>query len=903
MALIPVLIWWLIVEILALAALPLTYRLFKNLPDRGYAFAKPLGILLTSYVLWIGASFGFLRNSWGGIVFSILVVAVGSWWFYSRGNTEAGIASFLRGNRRLVIANEALFALAFVLFALFRAYNPEIMGTEKPMEFAFLNAILRSDTFPPHDPWLSGFGISYYYFGYLMMAMLTKLSGVASAVAFNLGITLLFALTVTGAYSLVYNLVQGAEERRSRGAPLRLQEQGKLVASLPRYLVPLFGPLFVAILGNLEGILEVLHSKGLGSAGFWNWLDIKELVSNGRVTGRWFDLGGGWWWWRASRVIHDKDLLGNTIEVIDEFPFFSFMLGDMHPHVLALPFVLLALALAFNVLRQGSRGAREQRSRGAEEQGGKGQEARGKNPKPETRNSKLQLPASNIQSLISNLQSPFSNLQHPILYALCLGALAFINTWDFPIYLFVVAMAYGLHRYGSYGKINWALARDVVYTAVGLALLGGLLYLPFYVGFQSQAGGILPHLFNPTRLHQYLIFFGPFVFVVIGFAALVTKQLRAEVGGKKLVGSGLNALFWTILLPPLAILGSIALVTLTTGGQAFLRGILENEMVRQQIGGADWASLVRMLFTIRLGNPWTWLFLALLIAWVVALLWGRLRISRFAWPGSPDPGQRREATVVAHNPLRAALDTGRIAEPSTLFVLLIIATALLLTLSVEFVYLRDTFGTRMNTVFKFYYQAWILLALASAYGVYYVIEKAKGLGRSLFLVGVAVLVALGMVYPLAAGFDKAGGFAPQPTLDGLAYVRQHSPDEYAAVQWLNENVSGTPVILEVTGGSFTEYGRVSSRTGLPTVLGWGGHELQWRGNYDEPGRREPDINAIYSSTDVQHILTLFEKYGITYVYVGSLERGKYNPAALAKFDRFMDVAFQQGNVTIYQRRP
>jgi YYY domain-containing protein len=349
----PVFTWWMVVEILGLAALPLTYWLFKNLPDRGYAFAKPLGILLTSYVLWIGGSFGFLRNSWGGIVFSILVVAVGSWWFYSRENRETGMASFLRENRRMVIANEVLFALAFALFALYRAYNPEIMGTEKPMEFAFLNAILRSDTFPPHDPWLSGFGISYYYFGYLMMAMLTKLSGVPSPGAFNLGITLLFALTVTGAYALVYNLVKGAEEQRSRGA----EEQGKLGDSLTRYLLPLLGPIFVAILGNLETIFEVLYSKGLGSAGFWNWLDIKELVSNGRVTGRWFDLGSGWWWWRASRVIHDKDLLGNSMEVIDEFPFFSFMLGDMHPHVLALPFVLLALALALNVLRQRSRGA------------------------------------------------------------------------------------------------------------------------------------------------------------------------------------------------------------------------------------------------------------------------------------------------------------------------------------------------------------------------------------------------------------------------------------------------------------------------------------------------------------------------------------------------------------------
>jgi uncharacterized membrane protein len=231
------------------------------------------------------------------------------------------------------------------------------------------------------------------------------------------------------------------------------------------------------------------------------------------------------------------------------------------------------------------------------------------------------------------------------------------------------------------------------------------------------------------------------------------------------------------------------------------------------------------------------------------------------------------------------------------------ATALALTLTVEFVYLRDTFGSRMNTVFKFYYQAWVLLALASAYGVYFVAKKAGGVGRVLFLAGVVVLVSLGMVYPLAAGFDKAGGFAQQPTLDGLAWVRQHSPDEYAAVQWLNENVPDTPVILEVSGGSFTEYGRVSSRTGLPTLLGWGGHELQWRGNYDEPGRREPDINAIYNSLDTQQVLTLLGKYGITYVYVGSLERGKYSPAALAKFDRFMDVAFQQGDVTIYERRP
>jgi len=639
----------------------------------------------------------------------------------------------------------------------------------------------------------------------------------------------------------------------------------------------------VAILGNLEAVFEVLYSKGLGSPRFWNWLDIKELVSNGRVTGRWFDLGSGWWWWRASRVIHDKDLLGHSMEVIDEFPFFSFMLGDMHPHVLALPFVLLALALALNVLRQEVTSVKRQTS----------------NVKRETSNVKLQSPISNIQYPISNLQSPFSNFQHPIIYALCLGALSFLNTWDFPIYLFVVAMAYGLHRYGYYGEINWALVRDVVYTAVGLGVLGGLLYLPFYIGFQSQAGGILPNLFNPTRLHQYLIFFGLFLFVVIGFLVLVTKVLRDEGEGRNLLNNGLNVLFWALFLPPLAAFGAIAVILFPARGQAFLRGVLGSPVVQQQVGGADLPSLARRFIAIRLGNPWTYLFLALLIAWVAALLWGKLRSSKFVRPGSPDPGHKRGFD----KPLRPNLSLGRIAESSTLFVLLMIATALLLTLSVEFVYLRDTFGTRMNTVFKFYYQAWVLLALASAYGLYYVIKRARGLGRTLFLVGCVALLALGMLYPVLAGFDKAGGFAHQPTLDGLAWVRRHSPDEYAAVQWLNKHVQGTPVILEATGGSFTEYGRVSSRTGLPTLLGWGGHELQWRGNYDEPGKREPDINTIYSSMDIQQVLTLLEKYDITYVYVGPLERGKYSPAALAKFDRFMDVAFQQGNVTIYRRRP
>jgi uncharacterized membrane protein len=159
-----------------------------------------------------------------------------------------------------------------------------------------------------------------------------------------------------------------------------------------------------------------------------------------------------------------------------------------------------------------------------------------------------------------------------------------------------------------------------------------------------------------------------------------------------------------------------------------------------------------------------------------------------------------------------------------------------------------------------------------------------------------------MVYPLAAGYTKAGGFKVEPTLDGTAYMANHNLDDHTAIRWLNENVEGAPVILEATGGSYSYYARVSSQTGLPTLLGWDFHEVQWRGTGEEGNKRKPDIETIYGSLDAQAALTLMDKYDIEYVYVGPLERGHYPPSALNKFDYIMDVVYQQGEVTIYQRQ-
>ncbi|NOZ06799.1 MAG: hypothetical protein GXP41_10715 [Chloroflexi bacterium] len=790
-----VIVWWLTIELIGLAALPLTLRLFRNLPDRGYAFARPLGWLLTGYLFWLLVTFRFLTNTRSAAAFVLLLVAALSWGANYM-NADESPLDWLRAHRRIVLTYESLFAVALLFGALYRAYNPQIMGTEKPMEFAFLNGVLRSPHFPPQDPWLSGFAISYYYFGYLLMGLLTRLTAVSSAITFNLGLALLFALTVTGAFSLVYNLIQSREGSGPGGSH----------SPLATLLYALLGPLFLVGIGNLEGLFELLHAKGWGSPAFWQWLDIKNLAT-APVSPTWHPVDN-WWWWRASRVIHDRPL-GVDSEVIDEFPFFSFLLGDMHPHVLALPFVLMALALALNLLK-----CRTQN------------DERGTNQQEQEHHSSFTIHRSSF-----------------ILTALILGALGFLNSWDFPTYTLIFIAAYAIGQYVAGGKGTRAWLIDVVSTGITLVALGLLLYLPFYVGFQSQAGGLRPVLLTKTKLHQYLIIFGIFDAAII---ALLLTQVPGWWKSRR------------VAEPPRR------------------RGWLDVLIVAVAVGP--------LVFIALLFRWWTVAFVAGLVAVVLLALWQRV--------SSDDPEVRKPPSF----------------SPALVFVLLLILTGLLLTLSTEFVYIDDTFHSRMNTVFKFYFQAWTLLSIGAAYAVYRLLGrpwKRHTLGHYAFGLVMALLVIAGGLYPVMAGYSKAGGFRGPPTLDGWeSQLGRIRPDDYAAYQWLQANVSGQPVLLEATGGSYSDADQISASTGLPTLLGWGGHELQWRGNYDEPGRREPDIATIYRTTDAWQAQKLMDKYGVQYVYVGNVERQKYGltPAQTNKFRRFMDVVYQQGSVTIFERR-
>ncbi len=855
--------WYITLTLLGLLTFPLTYRLFPKLADRGYSFARTLGLLVWAYAFWMLASLGVAQNDIGGILLGLAILAGLSLFAATKSMNEnkstgerIGEAfQWMGQNLKLILNVEILFLLAFAFIAIIRAANPEALGTEKPMELAFINAILRSPTFPPRDPWLSGYAISYYHFGFIITAMIAKITATAGSVAFNLMLALVFALSAIGAYGVLYNLLA---ERKG--------------ATRHAFLAPLF----LLLVGNFEGFLEILHQNGIfwnaNAQNFWTWLDIKELSQDPATLGKIPDRF--WWWWRASRVIQDYDLLGNFRETIDEFPTFSYVLGDLHPHVLAMPFALLAVVVALYIFKGGWQGeTRIWRSPNP--------------PNPivvffvafalgiaiyiKTWNILFAIAIfTSVYVLIYILRYSFYLKPLGIFsVALVLGGIAFLNTWDILIAAALIASAYTFARVHADG---WRFERLEEFILFGLltGISAILLYLPFYLGFSSQAGGILPNVINPTRGAHLWVMFGTLLIPIL-------LWLLDLVRSKKHSPNWTLGIALALSLPLFLWLFSSFLTWIVTiVDPGLVNGYLQSQQVNSitefLAAGANrrWENI---------GGAIT---LFLLMSGIFAFLF-----SKPLPPSQPSPeGGRRKFSLPW-----GELEGG--------FVLLIAILASLLVLAPEYVYLRDQFGTRMNTIFKFYYQAWILWSIAAAYASATLFSKSRGVMRGINITLLSFVIVAGLVYPFYAFNNKTNGLQPKTwTLDGAAYLA-NTPDEAAAIAWLQNAPDG--FVLEAVpaaGGSYTGSARISTNTGLPAVLGWVGHESQWRGGYEEMGSRQADIETIYTATDWDTTQALLEKYHVGYVVVGQLERNTY-AVRVEKFERYLKPVFSQGITTIY----
>lgn len=851
----PVLIWYLALQLMALAAIPLCWRALNRLPDRGYAVAKSVGLALSASFAWLLASLHLV--DWGrpGVLIGIIGVAMLS--VLASGGNWRQVGIDLKANWRWIVAAEAVFLAGFLVFVYFRSVNPDLWhparGGEKPMEFAYFNAIIKSTHFPAYDPWFAGGYINYYYFGWVLFAALARLTGIVPAVSFNLAVATVFGLAVLNSWAFVSaTLSFFARQLRLRSAwyPIGLG---------------LIGSLFVCVIGNLDMARRI----GTGELGF-------PAVTNRGI----FSLGaagdiirGVWRAGFAFRAV-PLDAYWTPTRVIDgtvnEFPYFSFLFADLHPHMMAIPFSLLAMTIALGVIA--SHGWPEETTAPVETgypffgiAGGVRQWFAGTRWKPVLDRFWLVLLAGMITGML-----------YPL------------NTWDFPTYLVITAGSFFLldalgsavaaNRGREFDwKFTFSNLRRTVVSTLAIVVIGRLLFFPYFQHYQTQIAGFDPWTQPRTLTSQYLIIHGFFLFVLASYLILELVQAMRpfNLGNFELPGAGLFR---------------------DTGAGV---GIVAS-------GGTSAAS-----GTVTISPAWLVVALSALFL-ILAILTKEIMLLFPAFL----------ILIVA-----AAYERQR--DPRRLFLLGMMTVALVLGAAVENYTLRGDIG-RMNTVFKFYLQAWMLYALASAVALVLIVEVFRrwapvSLQAAWFLV-FAVLLAATLVYPVyatRARLDDRFNELPR-TLDGMDFMQYatyaDSPDstpvemnldqDYQALIWMQDHIQGSPVVLEAWANLYRWGSRVSVYTGLPTVIGWDWHESQQRPGYGSLiTERRADVDTMFDpARSFASIRPLLDKYHVQYIYIGPLERIYYGDDGVQKFEQAADAGelqrvYDQNGVTIYRYEP
>ncbi|HNR96236.1 MAG TPA: DUF2298 domain-containing protein [Anaerolineae bacterium] len=874
----PVLVWLLVVEVIGWITFPLSYYVFRGLKDRGFIFSRTLGILLMAWLTWMLVNAGLATFTRGAILLALLLMAAGSGLIFWRRKNE--LLSFLREDRHLLAFNVVLYLLFFVGFLLIRYGNPDlwhpIMGGEKPMDFAYLNAVIRSTVFPPYDPWYAGGYLNYYYFGQIILAVLIKLTGIVPWVAYNLSIPLLAALTAMGAFSVVYNLTLPADKKRRQAQPVAPEASeaaapeggaqavtwaNRLRAWLGSWNAPmtyaLFGALLVAVLGNLAEIAVPLRALWeLGTSTTQSSIPLvsaalKVLSGLSRVLHGQARLAlrPEWPYWNPSRVMPNGE--------INEFPFFTFLYADLHAHLIALPFTLLALGLAVAVIRRATTPK--------DAHGSPGLLARWKS----------RLPAV-VTRLLARID--WSEMLMLGVIGLVVGALRPINSWDYPTYLLVAGVALLLREQELRKRIDLGLLWTVGVKSLIVLGLSFVLYQPFlsryataYTSFERWKGA-------RTGLGNYLGIHGLFLFVLITWMCIELFSREVREGTVRMLQ--LCVRYWD-RLPRL--LGAY------------------NRLVRKgrQYDSLGWAIVLPLILValwLALAKQWFFLFVWLLILGALMIVL-RLRLEirqRFVW--------------------------------------LLFGIGLVLSMAVDLVVLKGDIG-RMNTVFKFYLQLWVFWSVGAAVGLSHILERFRArqgapavwtpAARSVWQGGLAFLIFLAALYPVMATrakiydrFDATLG----PSLDGTAYMQtavyndggQEIQLKYdlEAINWLLDNVKGSPVIAEANTeprGLYRWGSRVAIYTGLPTIIGWSWHQRQQRSAM--PGQwidqRLRDVQQLYSDSSPDAAMEIIKRYDVRYVYVGEVERIYYPDFGLRKFEEMranglLELAYHNEQVSIYQ---
>lgn len=531
----------------------------------------------------------------------------------------------------------------------------------------------------------------------------------------------------------------------------------------------LIGGLLTGSLVSLSGNLQTVY------AFFKNFVGEKPVPFWHLIFSP-FTFPNSYWYPNATRFIH---------HTIHEFPSYSFVVSDLHGHVLDIPIVLLVLAIFLNVFTN------------------------------ITKNIKIQL---------------------LIFVSFLLAVMYMTNAWDGIIYfIFAGILFLGLVFHSSYISSEKKLN---LFNAVKYLLILGLGFfvfmLPFSINFKPFVSGI-GFLCAPEFLTK-MGKVGPFLFEASHCQKSPWWQIMT-----------LHGFFYFFVFSFIIfIISKIKIITANAGSR-----------------------LEIPTNSIRAGS----------------------RLKTISGTASG-----KNYYIKIKNIL-----------PTDGYILILIIISTLLVILPEIIYVKDIYPDhyRANTMFKLTYQEFIMLSIASSYILVRLIlnfkknVKKNKLYIPYFLFAV-ILLTLVFSYPFFSVGSYFNNLKVNYGLDGITYIKNLYPQDYSAITWINKNIKDQPVILEAQGDSYTDYARISSNTGLPTVLGWTVHEWLWRGTYDIPSPRIGEVQTLYESKDINIVKNLIKKYKISYVYIGTLETQKYPKLSEEKFKKIGKIVYQNLNTKIYR---
>lgn len=823
--------WWLTLLIIGIIWWPVTAKLLPG-TDNSWIAAKAFGLAFSSYIsFFLNHLFSFVFDRiWLLLILALTAVII--WLPHlllppSR-RKSLPIITVEHNNSWFPIAlMETIFAMALLFFIFTRGLKPELDSLEKFMNIGFMNSIWRSELLPAADMWLSGENINYYYFGHYSFTWLARAADIKPIIAYQLAMASLpaFTLSLTMVFAMQIRFISSDHNRlKNKKSTLAAASLGAAFAGL----LTVFG-------GNQHAFLFDKNSPGSAFTSF--------LLKTGMLAG---EISDKFWFANSTRYIGYNP--ETTDKTIHEFPYYSYLVADLHAHVINLIFVLVLLLLAASFFR-----------------------------------------VHMGNNLSTKKQESFSDMTYFILASVLLAIFMMANFWDFIIYFALLCLLLWIHYTRSSGHL-------FIFSKLPVFLLQCLLILLIFLKVTN-----------------------PWLAVLLYIAAAIINMFLGKLSNDGLTMAGAR-MGWLFACAHLFAL------PFNIGFEPIAKSIklVENRTPAIQL--------------------WV-LWGAHLTAGFIYIIWLLLRNKqpklRPVFP--PAPEQRAQAQTSVDKLTRRIKShiSASLIEPADQLLLALYLMGCALIALPEIVYVVDIYSgdfKRANTMFKFTYQAFVLLSIVwggSAARMLIILTSSQArqnrITKTILPALLIIMLIVPSWYPFAATSQWLGKFSLERWrgLDALTvYATKDSANidgsipgelagDVAAIKWLNANVQGQPIIVEANGDSYTDYNRISAFTGLPAVMGWQTHEWLWRTSDKTPDAfgsvvvpRQQVVKDIYTTPDQELRRNLLKEFEVEYIVIGQLEREKYsnineNDIAVSEvredlISQIATVVFEQADLRIFK---